>query len=78
MPSAESRQQHGSYKPVVVGNSCGAVGSNITVRGTVTPVFQNNPKQGNILIQRAMSHIYNGHLSLKLCYDQLMYLWELS
>ncbi|KAJ8572885.1 hypothetical protein K7X08_009396 [Anisodus acutangulus] len=44
--SSESRQ-HGTYKPVVLGNnSSSAVGSNITVRGTVTPVFQNNSKQG--------------------------------
>ncbi|MCD7471881.1 hypothetical protein HAX54_012655 [Datura stramonium] len=45
--SSESRQQHGTYKPVVLGNnSSSAVGSNITVRGTVTPVFQNSSKQG--------------------------------
>lgn len=45
--SSESRQQHGSYKPVVLGNnSSGAVGSNIAVRGTITPVFQNCSKQG--------------------------------
>ncbi|KAJ8529511.1 hypothetical protein K7X08_036346 [Anisodus acutangulus] len=44
--SSESRQ-HGTYKPVLVGNnSSSAVGSNITVRGTVTPVFQNSSKQG--------------------------------
>ncbi|XP_060219169.1 protein MICRORCHIDIA 6-like [Lycium barbarum] len=45
--SSETRQQHGTYNPVVLGNnSPSAVGSNITVRGTVTPVFQNNSKQG--------------------------------
>ncbi|OIT07545.1 PREDICTED: protein MICRORCHIDIA 6-like [Nicotiana attenuata] len=45
--SSDSRQQHGSYKPVFLGkHSSGAVGSNITVRGTVTPVFQNNSRQG--------------------------------
>ncbi|XP_059313151.1 protein MICRORCHIDIA 6-like [Lycium ferocissimum] len=45
--SSETRQQHGTYKPVVLGNnSPSAVGSNITVRGTVTPVFQNNSKPG--------------------------------
>ncbi|KAF3613196.1 putative nuclear transcription factor Y subunit B-5-like [Capsicum annuum] len=37
--SSASRQQHGTHKPVVLGNnSSSAVGSNIAVGGTVTPV----------------------------------------
>ncbi|CAN4108772.1 unnamed protein product [Withania somnifera] len=45
--SSEPRQQHGTYRPVVLGNnSSDAVGSKIAVRGTVTPVFQNCSKQG--------------------------------
>ncbi|KAG5626127.1 hypothetical protein H5410_011345 [Solanum commersonii] len=43
--SSESRQLHGSYKPVVLGNSSGAVGSNITVRGTVTSQVSSESRQ---------------------------------
>ncbi|WMV11984.1 hypothetical protein MTR67_005369 [Solanum verrucosum] len=43
--SSESRQLHGSYKPVVLGNSSGAVGSNITVRGTVTSQASSESRQ---------------------------------
>nr|XP_010312871.1 protein MICRORCHIDIA 6-like [Solanum lycopersicum]XP_010312872.1 protein MICRORCHIDIA 6-like [Solanum lycopersicum] len=43
--SSESRQQHGSYKPIVLGNSSGAVGSNITVRRTVTSEASSESRQ---------------------------------